>query len=221
MGTEPISPQLPDGADDKEYERIRTLMRASVLGVWRRDHEVIAGTDPWDVIDEAWASMAKKDFACEGPFVQFALRVAKNKAVDALRRAEVRRADQSLDAPLPTPDEGGEPATLHDDLPGSKGADVDYLQRLDDEVVAQKLALAEEAIYRADVLTDIERHVLLAVRVDGRSRAAVGRELDPTRSGQRVGQIAARAFIKVQAFVKDNEHPSEQTSDSLHLQGGG
>jgi DNA-directed RNA polymerase specialized sigma24 family protein len=206
--------------DDKEYQRIRTLMRASVLRVWRKDREVIAGTDPWDVVDEAWASMALKNFACEGPFLAFALRVAKNKAVDSLRRAEVKRADQSLDAPPPTV-EDGPLRTLHEDLSDSKGADVDYLRGLDDEAVAEKLALAEEAIYRADVLTEIERHVLLAVRVDERSRAAVGRELDPPLTGQGVGQIAARAFMKVQAFVKEHERPNEESSDFLQLQGGG
>ena len=28
-------PRLPEGVDDREYRRIRGLMRASVLNVWR------------------------------------------------------------------------------------------------------------------------------------------------------------------------------------------
>jgi DNA-directed RNA polymerase specialized sigma24 family protein len=89
-------------------------MQASVLSVWRRDHDVIAGVDPWDIVDEAWASMAEKNFECEGPFLPFALRVAKNKTIDTLRSAEVWRRDASLDAPLPSHADDAEETTLHD-----------------------------------------------------------------------------------------------------------
>jgi DNA-directed RNA polymerase specialized sigma24 family protein len=68
-------------------------MRASVLRVWRLNGDVIAGVDPWDVVDEAWTSMAERNFQCEEPFLPFALRVAKNKAIAILRSAEARRGD--------------------------------------------------------------------------------------------------------------------------------
>jgi hypothetical protein len=55
------------------------------------------------------------------------------------------------------------------------------------------------------VLTDVERDVFLAVRVNGRSRVEVGQELSPPLTGQRVGQIAAEAFLKVQDYVKRRE----------------
>jgi DNA-directed RNA polymerase specialized sigma24 family protein len=202
---EPLGPRLPDGVDDDGYRRIRGLMRASVLSVWRAGHEVIAGMDPWDVVDEAWISMAHNNFKSTGPFLPHALVVAKNKAVDALRRVEARRGDRSIDASSRPGDEGGEPTTFHDELPGSPGADVDYFRGLDQEVASQRLALAEEAIFTGDILTSVERQVFVAVRVDGKSRAAVGRELDPPLTGQRVGQIAAQAFIKVQEYVKKHE----------------
>jgi hypothetical protein len=64
---QPLSPALPDGVGDKEYKRIRKLMRASVLGVWRVNHDVVAGIDPWHVVDDAWSSMAEKNFKCKGP----------------------------------------------------------------------------------------------------------------------------------------------------------
>jgi hypothetical protein len=51
-------PRLPAGVDDEDYWRIRRLMRVSVLSLWKAKHEVIAGMDPWDVVDEAWSSMA-------------------------------------------------------------------------------------------------------------------------------------------------------------------
>ena len=99
-----------------------------------------------------------------------------------------------MDAPL-----------LANELADSRGADVDYFKGLDEVAALQKLALAEEAIYSSDVLTDTERRIFVAVRVDGKSRAAVGRELDPPLTGQRVGQVAALAFIKIQRYVKRKE----------------
>ena len=41
---DPLNPQLPDGVDDEEYKRIRKLMRASVLRVWRGKHGHCQGT---------------------------------------------------------------------------------------------------------------------------------------------------------------------------------
>ena len=99
------APHLPAGIDQTEYERLRRLMWASVQRVWRGDREVVAGMDPWSVVDEAWASMAAQDFKSGGPFPMFACRVARNKAIDALKRAEVKRIGPSLDATR-TDDEG-------------------------------------------------------------------------------------------------------------------
>jgi DNA-directed RNA polymerase specialized sigma24 family protein len=179
-------------------------MRVSVLSVWRVNHEVIAGIDPFDVVDEAWSSMAQQNFLSKGPFLPFALSVARNKAIDAVRRAEAKRGVRSMDAPLRAHDHEAEPTSLHEELADSGGAEVDYFRRVDQLAAIQKLALAEEAIYSAVILTDVERHVFVAVRVDGKSRAAVGRELDPPITGQRVGQIVANAFIKIQAYI--NKH---------------
>lgn len=171
-------------------------MRASVLRTWRANSEVIAGVDPWDIVDEAWISMAQDNFASKGPFVPHALTVARNKPIDAQRRAEARRRDRSIDAPL-----AAEPVA-------SSGADVDYFRSRDQVDAVTKLALWEQGIYESDVLTDLQRRVFVAVRIDRKSRAAIGRELDPPLTGQRVGQIAAEAFMKLQAYVKNNEDSS-------------
>ena len=177
-------------------------MRVSVLRTWRANQEVIAGLDPWDVVDEAWVSMAQNNFASKGPFLPHALTVARNKAVDAQRRVEARRRDRSIDTPL------GEEVT------GSPGADVDYFKEKDQVHAVQRLALWEEGIFATEVLSQLQREVFIAVRVDGKSRAAVGRELDPPLTGQRVGQIAAEAFIKLQAYVKSNEDSAPTGSRS-------
>jgi DNA-directed RNA polymerase specialized sigma24 family protein len=177
-------------------------MRLSVLRVWRSDH-VIAGMDPWVVVDEAWGSMAQNGFHSEGPFEPFALRVARNKALDAFSRAEARRRDRSLDQPLGPRAEEPEPRVLADVMAGSAGADEDYFSRVEHLDAIQRLALTEAAIF--DVLSDTERAVFLAVRVAGKSRAAVGRDLDPPISGQRVGQIVAAVTIKIKTFVDERE----------------
>lgn len=195
---------LPEGVDAREYERIRVRMRMSVLKVWKTD-QVIAGTDPWNVVDEAWASMAESGFRSAGPFLPFALRVAHNKAVDALNRAEARRRDRSLYALLPG---GGDDHTLEEVVPGSGGADAEYFSRLEHQHDVERLALAEEAIL--NVLTPTEGEAFLAVQRDGKSRAAVGRELDPPVTGQRVGQIVAAASSKILAYI--DEHDARQNA---------
>lgn len=181
-------------------------MRMSVLKVWRSDH-VIAGMDPWSVVDEAWASMAESGFQSAGPFLPFALAVAHNKAVDTLNRAEARRRDRSLQAPLSAV-EPSDQYTLADVTLGSAGADAEYFSALEHQKDVERLALAEEAVL--NVLTSTEREVFLAVQRDGRSRAAVGRELDSPVTGQRVGQIVAAASSKIQAYI--DEHGVQETS---------
>ena len=185
-------------------------MRASVLRTWRSSHEVVAGLDPWDVVDEAWLSMAQSNFESKGPFLPHALTVARNKAVDAQRRIEARRRDRSIDAPLA------------EELPESRGADVDYFRHQDQVDAVNRLALWEEGLYAPGVLTDLQRHVFIAARIHGKSRAAIGRELDPPLTGQRVGQIVAETFMKLQAYVKRNEDsPASGHATSGGVRDGG
>jgi DNA-directed RNA polymerase specialized sigma24 family protein len=195
-------PVLPEGVDDEAYRRTRGLMRLCVLRVWGSDR-VIAGMDPWVVVDEAWASMAANGFRSEGPFLPFALRVSRNKAFDAKNRAEARRRDRSLDEPLTTVRGDPEAVVLADVTAGSPGAEDDYFSKTEHVEMIRRLELAEEAIYGA--LSETERDVFLAVRVAGKSRAAVGRELDPPISGQRVGQIVAAATMKIKTHVENEE----------------
>jgi DNA-directed RNA polymerase specialized sigma24 family protein len=184
-----LVPELPDGVDQQEHARIRKLMRASVVLVWggRGPYEVVAGRDPWDVVDEAWSSMAASGFRCDGPFPAHACAVARNKAIDALRRAELRLIGPSLDAPVKN-EEGSQ--TFADLLEGSSASTEE------EYIASQRLLLIEDAVFNQ--LETRERSIFLGVRVDGKSGAAVGRELIPPISGQRVGQILAEALIKIQ-----------------------
>lgn len=167
-------------------------MWASVQRVWRGDHEVIAGMDPWSVVDEAWASMAAQQFRCSGPFPVFACRVARNKAIDALKRAEVRRLGPSLDATREDP-EGNEMPVVPLEA-STASAESEFFD-------ARALIGISDAIFYS--LTKLERLIFFSVRVDRKSGAAVGRELNPPLSGQRVGQILAGAVVKIHDSLKD------------------
>jgi len=209
---QPLNPELPDGVDGEEYKRIRGLMRVSVLSVGRG-----RGIDPWDVVDEAWSSMAAQNFERQGPFRPFAIRVAKNKAIDALRRAEVKRTGPPLDAPLYRED--GEEITRKDLLLGSKGADVDYFEDREEIEKVELLSLVEEAVH--EVLTPTERKVFLEVQYNEKSRAAVGRELVPPVTGQRVGQIISIATVKIRRHLKSHGRlADDKAADAASIEGG-
>jgi len=209
---QPLNPELPDGVDGEEYKRIRGLMRVSVLSVGRG-----RGIDPWDVVDEAWSSMAARNFERQGPFRPFAIRVAKNKAIDALRRAEVKRIGPPLDAPLYRED--GEEITRKDLLLGSRGADVDYFEDREEIERVELLSLVEEALDK--VLTPTERKAFLEVQFNEKSRAAVGRELVPPVTGQRVGQIIAIATIKIRKHLKSHGRLADEVApDAASIEGG-
>lgn len=169
-------------------------MWASVQRVWRGGYEVVAGMDPWSVVDEAWASMAAQQFRCNGPFPVFACRVARNKAIDALKRGEVRRLGPSLDATRTDPE--GNEVPVVPMQPSTASAEDEFFE-------AQRLAGITQAIDYS--LTKLEKLVFLAVRVDRKSGAAVGRELNPPLSGQRVGQILAGAVVKIHSSLSELE----------------
>lgn len=187
---------LPDGVDDAAYVDIRDKMRLSVLRVWRSDR-VIAGMDVWSVVDEAWSSMAEDGFRSSGPFLPYALRVAQNKAIDAIKRAEARRRVVSLESALGT--DGSQSLVLADTIPGSQGAEADYLDEQEHLETIERLSLAQRAI--RELLSERERDVFVAVQINRKSCAAVGRELDPPLTGQRVGQIVASALVKVRYYI--------------------
>lgn len=138
--------------------------------------------------------MAAQQFRSRGPFPVFACRVARNKAVDALKRAEVRRLGPSLNATR-TDAEGNEVPVLPVQ-PSSASAETEYFE-------AQRLAGITHAIDYS--LTKLEKLVFLSVRVDRKSGAAVGRELNPPLSGQRVGQILAGAVVKIHNSLSELE----------------
>lgn len=152
--------------------------------------------------------MAAQQFRSSGPFPVFACRVARNKAIDALKRAEVRRLGPSLDATRP--DAEGNEMPVFPVQASSASAEAEYFE-------AQRLAGISQAIDYS--LTKLEKLIFLAVRVDRKSGAAVGRELNPPLTGQRVGQILAGAVVKIHNSLSELElepfgRPAAATGES-------
>lgn len=155
--------------------------------------------------------MAANQFRCTGPFPVFACRVARNKAIDALKRAEVRRLGPSLDATRPD-DEGNEMRLVPLEA-STASAEAEFFD-------AERLAGITQAIEYS--LTKVEKMVFLAVRVDRKSGAAVGRELDPPLSGQRVGQILAGAVVKIHNSLRalEDDQLSKLVPEQAEGRGG-
>ncbi|MEX0990696.1 MAG: sigma-70 family RNA polymerase sigma factor [Actinomycetota bacterium] len=192
MKPEPAAPNLPEGVDEDEYKKIRRLMRSSVLSAWGKyTNDLVAGMDAWDVVDDSWASMAEKGFRCKGPFRQHACVAARNKAIDRIRRTKPDRVGPSLDA-LGVSDSGAG----WNEVPGE--AIVPSAEETYEE--ALRLAVIEAAIQAA--LDEREQEIFHMVQIDKKSRAAVGRELDPPMTGQRVGQVLAEAVLKIRAHLQ-------------------
>ena len=122
----------------------------------------------------------------------------------------------SLDAPLHEAD--GEEITRKDLLRGSEGADVDYFEHGDEIEKVELLSLVEEAVHMT--LTPTERTVFREVQFNEKSRAAVGRELTPPVTGQRVGQIMATALVKIRRHLKHHGRLTDEESDSDQVKGG-
>lgn len=210
--------ELPEGLDEEGYQRLRDRMRISVLGVWKGHRQVMASVDPWDVVDEAWSSMVASNFKRKGPFLPYALRVAKNKAVDALRRAETKARGPSLDEPIGGGDD--DKSTGRDLLRGSSGADDDYFRDREHARAVLKLSLIEDAVYEEGVLTETERKVFVGRHFHDKSGAAIGRELDPRISGQAVGQILAKALVKINRYLKDRQALLDEVLEVDEPEGG-
>ena len=164
---------------------------------------MLGGVDPWDVVDEAWSAMAATHFACEGP-APYAVRVAKNVAIDALRRAEIRRPRISLDAPFKSKRSFQDGLNPHDVVAAATdSAEDEYFSLGDEAFAAARVSLAKEALFT--ILSDDERKLFLAVRVHQRSGVAVGRQHIPPITGQRVGQIISKVTVKLRAYVTSRQ----------------
>ena len=121
-----------------------------------------------------------------------------------------------MDAPLHH--EQGEEVTRKDLLRGSEGADVDYFEHGDEIEKVELLSLVEEAVHRT--LTTTERKVFLEVQFNEKSRAAVGRELTPPVTGQRVGQIMATALVKIRRHLKQHGRLTDEELEADPGEGG-
>lgn len=182
---------------DVMYIQIQKVMHPFRAAVGRGDAEarseqaLAGGESPDDVLQTATlALLSYPPSQLTTTWEALAVRIARNKAVDAIRRATSGRRSSSADSgdardreidvvPLSTGDGGQHPI---DALP----ADVDAAA----EFVASRQQLILLRLAR-ELLNDRDRQIFFEVHHLGRSRAEVGRALGLT--GQRVGQIYVQA----------------------------
>lgn len=168
----------------------------------RHEHTLAGGESPDDVLQTA--TLALLSYPPSGlttTWEALAVGIARNKAVDAIRRATRGRRTSSVDSegahdreinvvPLSNADGGHDPL---DAVP----ADADTTA----EFIASRQQLILLRLART-LLSDRDRQIFFEIHHFGRSRAEVGRTLGLT--GQRVGQIYGQAARKLLAAAHDD-----------------
>jgi RNA polymerase sigma factor (sigma-70 family) len=153
----------------------------------RHEHALIGGESPDDVLQTAaLALLSYPPSQLTTTWQALAVGIARNKAIDAIRRATSGRKTSSADSEgardreinvVPLSTGGGQPDPI-DSLPADIDAEAEFIASRQQLIL---LRLARE------LLSDRERRIFFEIHHLGISRAEVGRSLGLT--GQRVGQI--------------------------------
>jgi RNA polymerase sigma factor (sigma-70 family) len=153
----------------------------------RHEHALSGGESPDDVLQTATLALfSYPPSQLTTTWEALAVGIARNKAIDAIRRATIGRKTSSADSegprdreinvvPLSTGGGGQDPIDL---LPADADAEAEFIASRQQLIL---LRLARE------LLSDRERQIFFEIHHLGTSRAEVGRNLGLT--GQRVGQI--------------------------------
>lgn len=199
-------PLLADG----ERERLETIVDVmhqvilKTLGHQRPDAEervLIGGTSADDVLQESlFGLLDYNPSKLKETWERLAVRIARNKAIDAIRQATSGRRDSAtgreigivpLDRALSSSGpEGPRPIEL---LPGGRDPEAEFT------AIHQELVLRDLA---RDHLDDRERRIFFEIHYRGRSRADVGREVGLT--GARVGQIYAEITLRLHDLARED-----------------
>ena len=168
----------------------------------RHERALIGGESPDDVLQTATlALLSHPPSQLTTTWEALAVRIARNKAIDAIRRAtsgrtrfsgdSERTRDREIDVvPLSTAGGGQDPI---DALPADIDAEAEFIASRQQLIL---LRLARE------LLSDRERQIFFEIHHLGISRAEVGRDLGLT--GQRVGQIYRQAARRLLDAAHDD-----------------
>lgn len=168
----------------------------------RQEHALLGGESPDDVLQTATlALLSHPPSELTTSWEALAVTIARNKAVDAVRRATSGRTSPAADdgppaaetnvIPLPTAGQGNNP--------------VDAVAADDEALEAEFIASRQQQILLRlawEVLDDRDRQIFFAIHHLGRSRAEVGRRFGLT--GQRVGQIYRGAARRLLDAARDD-----------------
>ena len=210
-GVDPTGPPFPDHPllrDRARLDVITTNMHAQIQKVINRRsnrslEEVLSGGESADdVLQEALLALLSYDPSkLQDTWEALSVRMAGNKAVDAVRRATKGRrsgqisqdgSDEVSVSPLDI-----RPVDPEDDAEDADPAEA-YV-RTQQELVLLRLA--------RELLSDRDRKIYFGIHFEGRTRADLGNELH--LSGPGVGQIYARAVRHLyREACRDSEFPT-------------
>ena len=176
------------------YERY--LYRVLAVVRARLGSELRKKVESWDVVQEALLASLRDvqsfDYQSEGAFIRWLSQIVENKIRDQVRfhRAECRDQRREENAPA------SESPNAHLDVAGSGPVASTLLE------LSEDLALLEKAM---DTLSDDERELLVAVKLEGRTYAEIAQET--SKSPDAVRMRANRAMVALtQAFQRLGPH---------------
>lgn len=155
---------------------------------------LLGGTSARDILQEAVVDLLQSPYGPDINWEGLGVRIAQNKAKDALRRSRAgRRRNGEDDIEVTSLDlQNSEGERLADELPGSLNVEL-TLEEAQEEV--QRLE-RQQALHRiaGEILTDRDRQIVFRIQ-RGETRVEIAEDFGVTP--QRIGQIYAKALKKL------------------------
>lgn len=172
---------------ERYLHRVLAVVRARLGPELRRKVE------SWDVVQDAMLASLRDvqtfDYQSEGAFIRWLSQVVENKIRDQVRFHHAECRDHRREQSVPT-NESRENA--HFDIAGSGPVPGALLE------LSEDLALLEKAM---DSLSDDERELLVAVKIEGRSYSEIAQETSKSPDAVRMRANRAMAAL-TQAFQR-------------------
>lgn len=163
----------------------------------RTELTLVGGVSAHDIMQEALIGLLRHDPDGVDNWKGLGVRIAQNKAKQAIRSSRAHRRREGLDdieiASLDMPNADGQP--LVDSLAGTSDTEMEALRTVESLERQQRI---ERMINQT--LTDRDRAIVFRIQ-RGETREDVRKDYDLT--AQRIGQIYTQAFDKLRAALRD------------------
>lgn len=210
-----FSEQHPLRGDRARLESITTKMWWAILKVFGQDPRpipapgqpprgeltLVGGTSPVDILQESLIALLRGEPADGNNWEGYGVGIAKNKAKGALRdsRAWRKRSGNDDIAVLSLEATNDDGVRLVDEIPASRDVELTLQEGQDEFEHLQR----QEALHQAarEVLSERDRQIVFRI-ARGETREQIKRDFNI--SAQRVGQIYAKALVKLREHLEHN-----------------